>query len=418
MLPAGIDTPPTLLGDQLDQVSGRRHEGKAVEENATRREHIGMPVRDGARVPGEVAVGEPGRVGSTRRARGLAVVAHRLDRSRARPVDSGRLEVAPRRQRQLPEVGHRGRLDSGQAIGVECAALRTADGLTHRLGQCGARIARATHSALALRDHAWIVHQMSLVSQVDRRPTRTIRPTVAGMRSWLAGLAWLVLALHGPTAADANDWDETRERLIEPLNSALHSHWPTELEAGNVDVLLRFYAIDEGTGLTWDDPRPVATSSTESTVRWSEATGRESIRTRYTTLLEQFSEIERADLRIDRVDWRNPTPLGHRATVHAVVRGTSPRGPPPTARTVGDAARALLRSVLGDHGGGGHGAHDDHVGEAALPVAGRRRWASRTCTTTPSRRRSGCSARRRRTPSGRPPAWRSATSTATAAKTW
>lgn len=129
-----------------------------------------------------------------------------------------------------------------------------------------------------------------------------------------------------PLPGSAEDWDETRKRLIEPLNSMLHSHWPSELAAGNIDVMLRFYATDEGTGLTWLHPEAIATGATETTYRFGGPVGTESIRDRYTKLLDQFSEIDRADLRIERVDWRNPTPLGHRATVHALFRGKGPDG--------------------------------------------------------------------------------------------
>jgi hypothetical protein len=43
-------------------------------------------------------------------------------------------------------------------------------------------------------------------------------------------------------------------------------------------------------------------------------------------LLELFAEIQHAEQRIERVDWRNSGPLGYRATVHTIVRGSSPEG--------------------------------------------------------------------------------------------
>jgi hypothetical protein len=136
----------------------------------------------------------------------------------------------------------------------------------------------------------------------------------------------VLITLLAPCAAHPDAWDESRARLIDPLNAALHRHWPAELKAGNLDVLLRLYATETGTGVTWQDPQSIETPGAEPTLRWSGTGGEESIRDRYTKLLEHFAEIDKAELRIERVDWRNPGPLGHRATVHVIVKGTSPEG--------------------------------------------------------------------------------------------
>jgi hypothetical protein len=61
-------------------------------------------------------------------------------------------------------------------------------------------------------------------------------------------------------------------------------------------------------------------------LRWSGPSGEEPIRERYERLLELFSDIHRVELRIGRVDWRNPGPLGYRTTVHLIVRGKGPEG--------------------------------------------------------------------------------------------
>jgi hypothetical protein len=167
---------------------------------------------------------------------------------------------------------------------------------------------------------------MALLRQVhDRRagPSLLIPPALA----LLASRAMLViLAVFATTMATAEAWDSTRKRLIEPLNAKLHSHWPSELKERNLDVLLRLYATETGTGLAWADPQRVSTGTNEETLRWMGTRDEESIRDRYTRLLELFAEIQHAEQRIERVDWRNPGPLGYRATVHTIIRGVSADG--------------------------------------------------------------------------------------------
>jgi len=146
----------------------------------------------------------------------------------------------------------------------------------------------------------------------------------------VAKLLALALLLLVPTAVVAEDdeWEQLRKQLIDPLNSMLHRHWPTEITARNLDVLDRFYAVKTGTGLLWDSSQSVSGPNAEPTLHWKGATGEESIRERYERLLALFADIHRSELRIERVDWRNPTPEGYRTTVHAVVRGTSHEGNP------------------------------------------------------------------------------------------
>jgi len=141
----------------------------------------------------------------------------------------------------------------------------------------------------------------------------------------VALLICLVAVFSSSTLASAEQWEVTRKRLIDPLNSMLHNHWPTEITSRNLDVLLRLYAVDEGTGISWDSPQSVSLPGAESTLQWQNR-GTESIRERYQRLMDLFREIELTQLRIERVDWRNSGPLGHRATVHAIVRGSNPAG--------------------------------------------------------------------------------------------
>jgi hypothetical protein len=141
----------------------------------------------------------------------------------------------------------------------------------------------------------------------------------------VALLICLIAVFSSSTLASAEQWEVTRKRLIDPLNSMLHEHWPTEITSRNLDVLLRLYAVDEGTGISWDAPQSVSLPGAESTLQWQNR-GTESIRERYQRLMDLFREIELTQLRIERVDWRNSGPLGHQATVHAIVRGSNPAG--------------------------------------------------------------------------------------------
>lgn len=127
-------------------------------------------------------------------------------------------------------------------------------------------------------------------------------------------------------SAPGASWEETRATRIDPLNSALHSHFPDELEARNLDVLQRFYATETGSGLRWDTATVVESVGDETIRRWEGPGGDEPIRERYQKLLELFPVLDRAELRIKRVDWRNPGPQGYPATVLLVVRGRGPEG--------------------------------------------------------------------------------------------
>jgi hypothetical protein len=138
----------------------------------------------------------------------------------------------------------------------------------------------------------------------------------------VAAVAGLVLA----APAFGASWDETRKAVIEPLNSELHRHLPTFLKSRNMEGVLHHYAVAEGTGLTWDAARPVYPGRGESMVRWEGRQGPESIRVRYERLLELVPEIERAELRLDRVAWRTPGPDGYPATARLIVRGTCADG--------------------------------------------------------------------------------------------
>ena len=138
-------------------------------------------------------------------------------------------------------------------------------------------------------------------------------------------LALAVIA--GPASrAVADAWTDTRTELIDPLNAMLHSHWPKELAARNLDVLVRFYVNETGSGLSWQHEPEVARAHNERTLRWTQVGPDEPIRERYERLLALFERIDRVERRVERVDWRHPTPDGYRTTVHSIVRGRGPDG--------------------------------------------------------------------------------------------
>lgn len=149
-------------------------------------------------------------------------------------------------------------------------------------------------------------------------PPRTPRLLVLG--------AVLGACLAAPASAIGEPWEQIRTGFIDPLNSMLHSHFPTQLQERNLDVLTRLYATKTGTGLLFGGGVPSETEASETMLRWVDERGDEPIRERYQHLLDLFGEIERAELRIGRIDWRNPDPMGYRATVHLLVRGKSPKG--------------------------------------------------------------------------------------------
>jgi len=142
------------------------------------------------------------------------------------------------------------------------------------------------------------------------------------MRALLA----LVLVVLLPSLGTPDEWDRVREEQIEPLNSMLHGYWPGLIRDRNLEALTRLYATETGTGLTWEGAELVATEADERTLRWQGPRGEEPIRQRYARLLEHFAAFERVELRIDRVDWDSPGPLGYPATVRLIARGKGPGG--------------------------------------------------------------------------------------------
>jgi hypothetical protein len=128
--------------------------------------------------------------------------------------------------------------------------------------------------------------------------------------AWLSTFVLCVLAVAGAAASAASDWEAVREGRIDPLNSMLHSHLPEALAERNLQGLERFYTQEL----------------------------RADARARYRAILDTFAEIDRVDLRIDRVAWGEESEAGVPATVRLLVRG---RGPEPES-----ALRQLLEKRL------------------------------------------------------------------------
>jgi len=135
---------------------------------------------------------------------------------------------------------------------------------------------------------------------------------------WLAagGLVGAVAAV-----ATAGSWETTRKTVIDPINSALHRHFPSALEARDLNALVDLYATRAGGGVGWDEARTVHPERAETSLRWHDPAPPESIRERYQRLLDLMPTIERAELRIDHIAWRAPTADGWPVEARLIVRG-------------------------------------------------------------------------------------------------
>jgi hypothetical protein len=101
----------------------------------------------------------------------------------------------------------------------------------------------------------------------------------------------------------SEDWETTRKQVIDPINSEIHRHLPTYVRERNLDEILSVYALDTGTGLTWDGASPMYPGREEEMLRWGPATGSETMRERYQHLLDLFPTVDKAELRIHRIHW-------------------------------------------------------------------------------------------------------------------
>ncbi len=136
----------------------------------------------------------------------------------------------------------------------------------------------------------------------------------------------LALLLAAPNLAAAGSWEVTRKTVIDPLNSELHRHLPTFVRQRDLDGIIGLYAVDTGGGLTWDGAQPAYPEREERMLRWAGPAGAERIKERWEHLLALLPTIEKAELRIGRVGWRDADERGYPAGVRLLVRGTCADG--------------------------------------------------------------------------------------------
>jgi hypothetical protein len=143
---------------------------------------------------------------------------------------------------------------------------------------------------------------------------------VARIASALALLAVLSGGAHAAT------WEVTRKTVIDPLNGDLHRHLPTFVRQHDLEAVLGLYVTDSGGGLTWDGAWEPYPGREERLVRWQGPAGAEPIRERWRRLLALLPTIDKAELRIRRVGWRDADDRGLPADVRLLVRGTCADG--------------------------------------------------------------------------------------------
>jgi hypothetical protein len=136
----------------------------------------------------------------------------------------------------------------------------------------------------------------------------------------------ILLGLAKPGLVQSEDWETTRKQVIDPINSEIHRHLPTYVRERNLDEILSVYAVDTGTGLTWDGASPMYPGREEEMLRWGPATGSETMRERYQHLLDLFPTVDKAELRIHRIHWEALDAEGYPADVRLIVRGTRADG--------------------------------------------------------------------------------------------
>ena len=137
--------------------------------------------------------------------------------------------------------------------------------------------------------------------------------------------ALVLVLLAGRPLCAAATWEQTRQAVIEPMNTAFHRTLPRSIRQRDIAAILALYATEEGSGLSWEWSKAdvLPCNSDEEVLRWHGPGSDESIRSRYEHLLDLFQNVESAEGRIDSLDWEHPTTDGYRADFHLIVRGES-----------------------------------------------------------------------------------------------
>ena len=132
--------------------------------------------------------------------------------------------------------------------------------------------------------------------------------------------------LSGCLLLQGRHWDEARQTVIEPINTTVHRHLPSDLKARDLDAVVAAYGTDTAGGLAWNTPQDVSGTFTEQRLRWVGPAADEPVRERYQKILDQFATIDKAEVRIKRVWWDQRDATGVPADVRLLVRGTAADG--------------------------------------------------------------------------------------------
>ncbi|HSQ00815.1 MAG TPA: VCBS repeat-containing protein [Candidatus Dormibacteraeota bacterium] len=149
---------------------------------------------------------------------------------------------------------------------------------------------------------------------------------VLGRLRWALLLCAAGSLLSGCLLLAGRHWDEARQTVIEPINSTLHRHLPSDIKAKDLDAVVAVYATDTAGGLPWNTPQDVPGNFGEQRLRWVGPAADEPVRERYRKLLDQFATIDKAELRIKRVWWDQRDATGIPADVRILIRGTADDG--------------------------------------------------------------------------------------------
>jgi hypothetical protein len=229
-----------------------------------------------------------------------------------------RLQVGARGQRERPQVVERPDADAGEPLAIERAAARASHGRVERgekavVGRERRRAGRERHGSQAASDGG--------ASQAQREEIDACR-AYRRLPQCAAGGSCSPSALP----PSRRGLETTRKTVIDPVNTAFHRHLPSAVKSRDLAMLVGLYATETGGGLGWDGVRPVHPGREEETLRWAGDARAEPIRERWARLLALFATVDKAELRIDRVGWREADATGIPADAHLLVRGTCADG--------------------------------------------------------------------------------------------
>src|ERR1043165_6641109 len=140
------------------------------------------------------------------------------------------------------------------------------------------------------------------------------------------GALAIALVLASTARADVSDWETTRKRVIDPVNTEFHRHLPGFVKDRKLEDILALYATDTESGLSWDGARQIYPQQEEEMLRWTGPSRAEPLRARYQQILDLFPKVDKAEVRIHRVYWDRADADGYPAEARLIVRGTRADG--------------------------------------------------------------------------------------------